>query len=170
MTVTNLSSYNKSGLITVLSCILSVILWFIIRNMKLIIDPISSTELLKSLEFPKWDRDKGIFCYVNEVAFGPHLRMEAGHGEPTLWLKGWNFLFCIFLIFFIQQVLISHQFYTHQCIHVNPKCPIHHTTIPTLNAAFPPWYPYVCSLHLCLNFCPANRFTCTIFLGSTYMR
>ena len=27
----------------------------------------------------------------------------------------------------------------------------------------PPWYPYVCSLHLCLNFCPANRFICTIF-------
>ena len=29
---------------------------------------------------------------------------------------------------------------------------------------------YVCSLHLCLNFCPANQFICTIFLVSTYMR
>ena len=37
-------------------------------------------------------------------------------------------------------------------------------------AAFPPWCPYVCSLHLCLYFCPGNRFICTIFLGSTYMR
>ena len=37
-----------------------------------------------------------------------------------------------FIYFFIQQVLISHQFYTHQCIHVNPNHPIHHTTIPTL--------------------------------------
>lgn len=46
--------------------------------MKLIIGPISGTELLKPLEFPKWDSDKGIFCYVDEVAYGPHLRMEAG--------------------------------------------------------------------------------------------
>ena len=54
-----------------------------------------------------------------------------------------NILFCFFcflffLIFefyfilsFIQQVLISHQFYTQQCIHVNPNLPIDHTTIPT---------------------------------------
>ena len=39
-----------------------------------------------------------------------------------------------FIYFFIQQVLISHQYYTHQCIHVNPNRPIQHTTIPT-----PPW-------------------------------
>ena len=41
-----------------------------------------------------------------------------------------------FIYFFIQQVLISHQFSTHQCIDVNPNRPIHHTTIPT-----PPWHP-----------------------------
>ena len=34
---------------------------------------------------------------------------------------------------------------------------------------FLPWCPYVCSLQLCHNFCPANWFICTIFLGSTYM-
>ena len=34
---------------------------------------------------------------------------------------------------------------------------------------FPPWCPYVCSLHLCLYFCLANKFICTIFLDSTYM-
>ena len=33
---------------------------------------------------------------------------------------------------------------------------------------FPPWCPYVCSLHLCLYFCLANRFICTVFLDSTY--
>ena len=33
---------------------------------------------------------------------------------------------------------------------------------------FPPWCPYVCSLHLCLYFCFANRFISTIFLDSTY--
>ena len=41
------------------------------------------------------------------------------------------FLYKNFIYFFIQQVLISHQFYTHQCIHVNPNCTIHHTTTPT---------------------------------------
>ena len=34
---------------------------------------------------------------------------------------------------------------------------------------FPPWYPYNCSLHLCLCFCLANRFISAIFLNSTYM-
>ena len=44
-----------------------------------------------------------------------------------------------FIYFFIQQVLISHQFYTHQCIHVNPSLPIHHTTTPNPHPrCFPP--------------------------------
>ena len=33
-----------------------------------------------------------------------------------------------FIYFFIHQVLVSHPFYTPQCIHVNPNRPIHHTT------------------------------------------
>ena len=33
----------------------------------------------------------------------------------------------------------------------------------------PPWYPYVCSLCLCLDFCFANKFICTIFIVSTHM-
>ena len=35
---------------------------------------------------------------------------------------------------------------------------------------FPPWYLYICSLHLCLYFCFANKIIYTIFLDSTYMR
>ena len=38
-----------------------------------------------------------------------------------------NYWYILF-IFFIQQVLISHPFYTHQCIHVNPNFPNHPTT------------------------------------------
>ena len=41
-------------------------------------------------------------------------------------------------LFFIQQVLISYLFYTHQCIHVNPNLPVHPTTPPP--ATSPPWY------------------------------
>ena len=48
----------------------------------------------------------------------------------------WIFEFYL-IYFFIQQVLISHQFYTHQCIHVNPNRPIQNTTIPTPQR-FPP--------------------------------
>ena len=43
---------------------------------------------------------------------------------------GFTFFFLIFIVF-KQQVLISHQFYTHQCIHVSPNLPIHHTPTPT---------------------------------------
>ena len=47
-------------------------------------------------------------------------------------------LYLIFFNFsFIQQVLISHQSYTRQCIHVNPNSPIHHNTTTT-PCRFPP--------------------------------
>ena len=52
----------------------------------------------------------------------------------------WIFEF-YFIYFFIQQVLISHQFYTHQCIHVNSNRPIHHATTPNTPpqpCCFPP--------------------------------
>ena len=74
-----------------------------------------------------------------------------------------------FILFFIQQVLISHQFYTYQCIHVNSNCPIHHTTIPITPHSFLPSVSIRLFSTSCLNFCPANRFICTIFLGFTYM-
>ena len=52
--------------------------------------------------------------------------------------------FEFYFIFFVQQVVISHQFYTHQCIHVNPNLPVHPTTTPPPPpATFPPWCPYV---------------------------
>ena len=34
---------------------------------------------------------------------------------------------------------------------------------------FPPWYPYICSLYLCLYFCFANKTIYTTFLDSTYI-
>ena len=33
----------------------------------------------------------------------------------------------------------------------------------------PPWYPYICSLCLCLYFCFANKIIYIIFLDSIYM-
>ena len=62
----------------------------------------------------------------------------------------------------IQQVLISYLL-----VSVVYTC-----QSQTSNSSHPsilPWYPYVGSLHLYLYFCFANRFTCTIFLDSTYI-
>ena len=58
--------------------------------------------------------------------------------------------FCLFVCFFILQVLISHQFYTHQCIHVNPNRPIQHTTIPT-PPQFSPLGVHISVLYICVS-------------------
>ena len=47
------------------------------------------------------------------------------------------------LFFPLFFFLISHPFYTHQCIHVNPNRPIHPTTITT-----PRHFPPLVSIHL----------------------
>ena len=46
--------------------------------------------------------------------------------------------------------LISHQFYTHHCIHVNPNCPIQHTTIPT-PLQFSPLGVHTFVLYVCVS-------------------
>ena len=58
--------------------------------------------------------------------------------------------FFSFLFFFILQVLISHQFYTHQCIHINPNHPIQHTTIPT-PPQFSPLGVHMSVLYICVS-------------------
>ena len=45
------------------------------------------------------------------------------------------------------------------------QCCSLHSSHPLL----PPLYPKVFSLHLCLHFCPANRFIHTTFLDSLYI-
>ena len=61
----------------------------------------------------------------------------------------WIFEF-YFILFFIQQVLISHQFYTHQCTHVNPNLPIHHTTTTT-PLPLSPLGVHTFVLHICVS-------------------
>ena len=62
-----------------------------------------------------------------------------------------------------KQVLISYLFYTQQCI-CQSQSP-NHPTPP-----YPPWCPYICSLHLCLYVCFADMLICIIFLDSIYKR
>ena len=81
------------------------------------------------------------------------------------------FLFLNFFLFFLSFFIFNQSsiLYTsvYTCQSQSPNSAHHH---PLCTAVFPPCCPYICSLHLCLNFCPANRFICTISLGSTYMR
>ena len=54
-----------------------------------------------------------------------------------------------YFFFFFFFFLISHQFYTHHCIHVNPNRPIQHTTIPT-PPQFSPLGVHTFVLYICV--------------------
>ena len=85
------------------------------------------------------------------------------------------FLFFVFFKFyfiylFIRQVLISHQFYTHQCIHVNPNLPIHPTTT-TLPLPLSPLGVHTFVLYICVSISALQTGSSVpFFLGSTCMR
>ena len=66
--------------------------------------------------------------------------------ESIWWEKGGNTDLCF--LFFI--FLVSHKFYTHQCIHVNPNRPIQHTTIPT-PPRFSPLGVHTFVLYICVS-------------------
>ena len=75
--------------------------------------------------------------------------------------------FLKFIFLYSRFLLVIH--FIHISVYMSIPISQFITPPPPTPAAFPPWYPYVCSLHLCLYFCPAGQFICTIFLGSTYM-
>ena len=60
-----------------------VIMWFIIKSIYLILVPISDTELLKPLEFPRWWEGGNFQVEPKDAGWLPR--------EPTTWLEGWNF-------------------------------------------------------------------------------
>ena len=70
---------------------------------------------------------RGSAFYICSIKYLPNLRSQK-FSPMFSFILIFEFYFIYFLI---QQVLISHQFYTHQCVHVNPNRPIQHTTIPT---------------------------------------
>ena len=56
-----------------------------------------------------------------------------------------------------------HREQDEQCKHIYAN-----SNIPGHPSPYPPWYPQACSLYLCLCFCFASIFICTIFLDFTY--
>lgn len=50
----------------------------------MVFNPIPSTKRLKPLEVLSDESDKDVFCYINEMTFGKHLRMGTGfQGNQT---------------------------------------------------------------------------------------
>ena len=56
-------------LIDTCSLIGTVILWFIMRNIYLVLLLVSATKFLKYLEYPKGWSNKYVFCYNNKIIF-----------------------------------------------------------------------------------------------------
>ena len=79
-----------------------------------------------------------------------------------------EFYFILFIFLYSRFLLVI--YFIHIRVYMSIPISQFITPPPPLPAALPPWCPYICSLHLCLYFCPANQFICTIFLGPTYMR
>ena len=77
------------------------------------------------------------YIHVHEIFLLLLVLQKQGHIIHTFLHLAFPFFFLNFIYFLIQQVLISHPFYTHQCIHVNPNLPIQHTPTPT-PCCFPP--------------------------------
>ena len=77
------------------------------------------------------------------------------------------FCACVCVLFYFIFLLVI--YFIHISVYMSIPIAQFISPPPPPPTTFPPWCPYVCSLHLCLNFCPANRFICTIFLGSTHM-
>ena len=61
----------------------------------------------------------------------------------------------------VERDLVTKQQQQQQCIYVDSNLPTHHPSSLPLVCI-------VCFLSLCLYFCFGNKFTCTVFLDSTY--
>ena len=81
-----------------------------------------------------------------------------------------SFIFKIFKFIFLYNRFLLVIYFIHISVYMSIPISQFIPPPPPPPTSFPPWGPYICPLHLCLYFCPANRFICTIFLGSTYMR
>ena len=83
-----------------------------------------------------------------------------------------NPLFCIYFLALVKQFFYFYFLYSSFSLVIHFTCSINSVYMSIsqfIPPPHPPWYPYVCSLHLCLYFCFANRFVYTIFLDFTYM-
>ena len=127
-----------------------------------------SVVLDKDRHIDSWNRIESI--EINSYIYGQliwtRMSRQFKRGKNSLFF--FNFWILFYLFFYTAGPCQSSILYTsvYTCKSQSPNSS-HHPHPP---AAFPPWCPYVCSLHLCLNIILENQFICTIFLGSTYVR
>ena len=60
---------------------LCVMLWFMKSNVYLVFVSFLAQSSSNLCNFVSDENNKGVFCYVNEVTFGPHLRWQPGCQE-----------------------------------------------------------------------------------------
>lgn len=95
-----------------------------------------------------------LFSAVQQNECQPYI-----YTDPSFWI---SFLFQVTTVFESSPRFWFVIYSIHSSVYIiNPSLPIH----PTL---LPPWYPYVCSLYLCLCFGFANEVMYTILVDSTY--
>ena len=101
--------------------------------------------------------------YLSEILSRIHYVFSKGF-YLFIYFELLNFILFIFLC--SRFLLVIH--FIHISVYMSIPISQFIPPPPHPPAAFPAWCPYVCSLHLCLNFCPAHRFICTISLGTHY--
>ena len=75
-----------------------------------------------------------------------------------------------FLFYFLYSRFLLVIYFIHISVYMSIPISQFIPPPPHPHPIFPTWCPYICPLRLCLYFCLANGFICTIFLDSTYMR
>ena len=83
-------------------------------------------------------------------------------------LDSFYYYYLILFIYFLCSRFLLVIYFIHISVHMSIPISQFITPPPHPPTTFPPWCPYVCSLHLCLYFCLANQFICIVFLDSTY--
>ena len=93
----------------------------------------------------------------------PYRSLQSIEQSSLSYTEGSFFFPSLFIYLFILSRFLLVIYFIH--ISVYMSIPISQFIPPPSPhpPAFPLWCPYVCSLHLCLYFCLANGFICTIF-------
>ena len=117
---------------------------------------------------PEIGRAKSCRPLITRIVRGRHGGMESSKETGKCKIYLFFFEFLNFIYFLYSRFLLA-IYFIHISVYMSIPISQFIPPPPPPLISVPPWCPYVCSLHLCLYFCPADRFICTIFLGSTYM-
>ena len=81
---------------------------------------------------------------------------------PIFWLS-WFFKNFILFIYFLYSRFLLVIYFIHISVYMSIPISQFIPPPPPRHPVFPPWCPYVCSLHLCLYFCLAENWVFCFF-------